>query len=182
MSRDIKIQIKVADGGSSFETESSGVHIEQISSNTSNEVKVKISTVNSEETHSSDLPLITVIYPKEVAVGNLIFTLGEVVLAKMRGYCPWPAFVKEIYGYANSEMSVIVEFFGDHTELVYLQIICCTMSEETLSYFRYKIAPNHLKKYEDHRPIIMQNLAKKGYLRAVKEADLAIEFSKSKSN
>lgn len=44
------------------------------------------------------------------ALGCEKVAVGDVILCKMRGYCPWPAFVTKING-----NSVFVEFFGDHT-------------------------------------------------------------------
>lgn len=69
-------------------------------------------------TNTNDLQLVANAYPQSITIGGEEFKLGEVVLAKMRGYPPWPAFVKEIYGSTNSNLNIIVEFFGDHTESV----------------------------------------------------------------
>lgn len=56
------------------------------------------------------------VYPTYIEFANNRYQLGEVILAKMKGFCPWPAWIKEICGYGNRKRSIIVEFFGTNDE------------------------------------------------------------------
>lgn len=85
--------------------------------------------------------------------------VNDVILCKMRGFCPWPALVTEING-----NSVFVEFFGDHT------------TQKTTLANTYK--------FNDSSELILHNLLRLKnplFARAVQEAELALRIPESVS-
>lgn len=78
--------------------------------------------------------------------------LGQIVLCKMRGYCPWPAIVKRI-----EKKIISIEFFGDRTS--------------------HKATIGSLFKFEESEGHIIENLRTKKthlYSKAVQEAEIAL--------
>lgn len=80
-------------------------------------------------------------------------SVGEIVYAKIAGFAPWPAFVKEIF--FERKYIFLVEFFGDRTE----------------GY----IAVENLLKFCGNDAIAEKNKKRKGYAKALEEAKMMLK-------
>lgn len=89
-------------------------------------------------------------------VKKYAFSLGEIVYAKVSGYSPWPAFVKEIF--FQRKKIFLVEFFGDTTESF--------VSEDALT------------KFYGNDAIGKAHIKKRGYKKAFEEAKVSLKKSK----
>lgn len=88
--------------------------------------------------------------PKPTPIENA--KIGQVLLCKLKCFCPWPAFVTEVRGGLIS-----VEFFGDHT--------------------KYTGAIKNFYKFEDSSETIIANLRGRKnplYRKSVLEAEVAL--------
>lgn len=107
-------QIKVKASKSTIHVESSDDLVLSCKSG-ENETTIKVSTRKQQNGH--DWRITKILYPSFVDVGPTKFQLGEIVLGKIKGFAPWPGFIKEIVGFEHkSTLEIIIEFFGDNTE------------------------------------------------------------------
>lgn len=58
---------------------------------------------------------------KQIKIKDNTFNVGEVVLARLKGYPPWPGVIKEISG--SHRLQVVVRFFGDDTRYFFFRLI-----------------------------------------------------------
>lgn len=106
---------------------------------------------------TSTARVVRVTHSKAVPIGQV--SVGDVVLCKMRGFCPWPAYVTKLEG-----KSIFVEFFGDRTT--------------------QKTTITNLFSFQDSKDIILANIMRLKnplFKKAVREAELVMGISEEYS-
>lgn len=111
----------------------------------------------------------------QVICENNTFKIGEIVLAKIRGYAAWPAkVIFSVLRFLEFCVAFSICFSRQITQMSNIKIEVVFFGDRTTG----SISPSNVSKFINDSSIINKNMKKKGYEKAVKEA--LMEMAKSK--